>query len=81
MTTEDTQTARIKELEDRLARADELLAEYVRVLDELAEGAERLSDDVKNFEANLKRARSAMAGVLKADELYWNFRGKRENDG
>ena len=49
MTTEDTQTARIKELETRLAKADELIAradalldKCVKMLDDLAKESGRM---------------------------------------
>ena len=41
MTTEDAQAARIKELEDRLAKAEELLTACVKMLVELVDESDR----------------------------------------
>ena len=52
MTTEDAQTARIKELEARLAKAEELLTAYVGMLDDLNEESEEFSDLVNQWHPN-----------------------------
>ena len=47
--TEDTQTARISELEARLAKAEELLTAYVGLLDWLAEESEEIIIHVSRY--------------------------------